>query len=91
MKKVPDKCDQVKMGLKEIGKIRHELQGYKPENLPDMAKRHIEAMSEYLERTKNALEKEQNRAVSAPRPRRFFRARRVADTLDELIDGLKSR
>ena len=90
IKKVPNKCNQVEMGLDEIGKILHELKDYKQEKLPEMGRRQVESMSKYLEKAKHALEKEQNRAMSASRTRRFFRARRVSETLDELINGLKT-
>ena len=90
MKKVPGKCNQVEMGLGEMGKILDELKGYKVEKLPEMARRQVELMSEYLEKAKDALEKEKSRGVSAWRPRRFLRARRVSEVLDELIEGLKS-
>ena len=57
MKKVPEKCDQVDMRLDEIGKILDELQGCKPGDVPEMAKRLVEAMPEYLAKVKDALEK----------------------------------
>ena len=61
MTKVPNKCNPVEMGLDKIGKILHELKGYTREDLPEMGRRQVESMSKYLEKTREVLEKEQNR------------------------------
>ena len=55
-----------------------------------MGRRQVESMSEYLEKARVGLEEEKSKGVLASRTRRFFRAGRMTEALDELIDGLRS-
>ena len=89
MRKVPEKCNEVEKGLNEIGRILHELEEYKPDSIPEMANRQAQSMSEYLENARGMLEKERSKRVLASRTWRFLRARKVLETLEELIDGIR--
>ena len=88
-KQVPEKCDKVNKGLDEIDRILHELQGYDAGNMPEMGRRQMTAIFEYVEHTKKALEAEMSKRESSSKLKRIFQARKVSQMLGERIDKLE--
>ena len=86
MKETPDRRSQVELELDEINKMLRELERCKHASLPEMGVRQVESISDDLRKVKEVLEKEKSKEESASCMRRFFRARRGPETLDELIE-----
>ena len=89
MRKVPEKCAELGTGLNELDEILHELEEHNPNSMPVMGVKLVQSISKYLESTQKALKRERDKEASLSRARRFLRARRVSEMLDELIGGLK--
>ena len=89
MKKVPRKCIEFDKRLNETNVTLRELKGYKVESLTPMATREVKRMSEYLKDAKSKLEGLKSMTEGSSKMGRLYRAKRVSEALDELIDGLE--
>lgn len=67
----------------------HELGGYKAESITPLRQRQVTKMSEHLRNAKSVLKGEEEKVKASSKEDRFIRAKRVSETLDELVKGLE--
>ena len=89
MKRVPGKCGELEKGLNEMSVTLRELTEYERESMTPKGKREVKRMSEYLEYAKSKLEEQKSVTEGSSKVGRFVRAKRVSETLDELIGRLE--
>ena len=49
MKKVPEKCTELGIGLDELDEILHELEKHNPDSMPTMGAKLVKSIFKYLE------------------------------------------
>ena len=88
MKEVPEKCLQLDALIDEVAQLLQELQQYDSESMTAARDRQLGKISLSLEKAQEELRVLKEKRSSASRFRRFFRAKKVCETLDKLIDEL---
>ena len=89
MKRVPRKCVELGKGLNEMDVTLRELKEYQPESMTSVRERQVAKIFKYLENAKSILQEEELKTKASSRMRKFMQAKRVSETLDELVSGLE--
>ena len=89
MKRIPRKCAELDKGLSEMDVTLRKLKEHEPESMTAKGKREVKRMSVHLKYAKSKLEEQKSITEGSSKVGLFVRAKRVSETLDELISRLE--